>query len=55
MNVGETLYDTTAQWFALRVKSRCEKAVANVIRYKGFEEFLPIYQCRRRWSDRRSW
>ncbi len=40
------------QWFALRVKSRCEKAVAAAARSKGFEEFLPLYKCRHRWSDR---
>jgi transcription antitermination factor NusG len=40
------------QWFALRVKSRCEKLVATVAHNKGFEEFLPLYQCRHRWSDR---
>jgi len=40
------------QWFALRVKSRCEKAVATIARNKGFEGFLPLYASRRRWSDR---
>src|ERR1700756_2963015 len=40
------------QWFAPRVKSNCEKIVASVARNKGFEEFLPTYQSRRRWSDR---
>ena len=40
------------QWFALSVKSRCEKAVATIARNKGFEEFLPLYQSRRHWSDR---
>ena len=39
-------------WLALRVKSRCEKQVASIARSKGFEEFLPLYQSRRRWSDR---
>jgi transcription antitermination factor NusG len=39
-------------WFALRVKSRSEKVVATIARHKGFEEFLPLYQSRRRWSDR---
>lgn len=39
-------------WFALRVKSRAEKVVATIARNKGFEEFLPLYTCRRRWSDR---
>jgi transcription antitermination factor NusG len=39
-------------WFALRVKSRAEKIVSTIARHKGFEEFLPLYQSRRRWSDR---
>ncbi len=39
-------------WFALRVKSRSEKIVATIARHKGFEDFLPLYQTRRRWSDR---
>lgn len=40
------------RWFALRVKSRCEKIVATMAHNKGYGEFLPLYQCRRRWSDR---
>jgi transcription antitermination factor NusG len=40
------------QWLALRVKSRCEKLVASAGESKGFEVFLPVYQCRRKWSDR---
>jgi len=40
------------RWFALRVKSRCEKVVSMVAQNKGFEEFLPLYPSRRRWSDR---
>jgi transcription antitermination factor NusG len=43
------------QWFALRVKSRHEKAVALAIRSKGFEEFLPLYRWRQTWSDRSKW
>lgn len=39
-------------WFALRVKSRCEKAVAESLKWKEYEEFLPLYRSRRRWSDR---
>lgn len=39
-------------WFALRVKSRAEKIVATMARHKGFEDFLPLYQTRRLWSDR---
>jgi transcription antitermination factor NusG len=40
------------QWFALRVKSNCEKSVATLVRSKGFEEFLPLYRSCHRWSDR---
>jgi transcription antitermination factor NusG len=39
-------------WFAVRVKSRSEKSVAAIARYNGFEQFLPLYRSRRRWSDR---
>jgi transcription antitermination factor NusG len=39
-------------WFAIRVKSRCEWAVSEALRQKGYEEFLPLYWSRRRWSDR---
>lgn len=48
----EHLDATSQSWFALRVKSRCEKLVATIAHNKGFEEFLPLYQSRRRWSDR---
>jgi transcription antitermination factor NusG len=46
------LSETSKSWFAIRVKSRCEKSVAAMAQNKGFEEFLPLYQSRRRWSDR---
>jgi transcription antitermination factor NusG len=39
-------------WFAIRVKSNFEKKVATGLRNKGLEEFLPLYQSRRRLSDR---
>ncbi|MFN3322411.1 MAG: transcription termination/antitermination protein NusG [Bryobacteraceae bacterium] len=40
------------RWFALRVKARHEKNIAWVLRQKGYEEFLPLYHCERKWSDR---
>jgi transcription antitermination factor NusG len=52
MDVNETGSSGSLQWFALRVKSNCEKTVATLIQYKGFEEFLPLYRRRQRWSDR---
>jgi len=39
-------------WFALRVRPNFEKMVAMALRNKGYEEFLPLYHVRRRWSDR---
>jgi transcription antitermination factor NusG len=44
--------DTSLPWFAIRVKSQCEKMVSDALRYKGYEEFLPLYQSQRFWSDR---
>jgi transcription antitermination factor NusG len=39
-------------WFALQVRSRYEKNVANFLDGKGYEWFLPTYKSHRRWSDR---
>jgi transcription antitermination factor NusG len=39
-------------WFALHVRSRREAFVANHLQGQGFECFLPLYQSKRRWSDR---
>jgi transcription antitermination factor NusG len=43
---------STRDWFALRIRSRCEKTVAANLNEKGYEVFLPLYRCKRRWSDR---
>ena len=40
------------KWFAVRVRSRAEKTVATIAHQRGLTELLPIYECRRRWSDR---
>lgn len=47
-----TIAKTELPWFAIRVKSQCEKMVSDSLRYKGYEEFLPLYWSRRNWSDR---
>jgi transcription antitermination factor NusG len=39
-------------WYALQVRSRFEMSVAKQLRGMGYEEFLPLYECRKRWSDR---
>ena len=40
------------QWFALVVRSQHEKMVSAALQDKGYEEFLPVYTSKRRWSDR---
>src|SRR5215813_10609914 len=39
-------------WYAVQVKTTHEKRVASFLDFCGFEWFLPVYECRRRWSDR---
>ena len=39
-------------WYALHVRPRYEKMVANALLTKGYEGFLPLYRHRNRWSDR---
>ena len=40
-------------WYAIRVKSRHEKVVADALKYKGFEGFLPLYKRCARYAGRR--
>ena len=39
-------------WFALNTRFRYEDFVAKQLSGKGYDTFLPIYESRRRWSDR---
>ena len=39
-------------WYAIRVQSKFENLASTALRGKGYEEFLPLYRSRRRWSDR---
>jgi transcription antitermination factor NusG len=39
-------------WFALQVRARHEIGIADYLSNKGYEQFLPLYKCRKRWSDR---
>jgi len=39
-------------WYAVHVRTRFESQMSTVLRSKGYEEFLPTYRCRHRWSDR---
>jgi transcription antitermination factor NusG len=40
------------RWFALRVKSRHEKAVACNLEISNFASFTPLYTARHKWADR---
>ena len=40
------------QWYALQVQTRLANLASAILRGKGYEDFLPLYRSRRRWSDR---
>lgn len=44
---------TSHPWFAVRVRSNCERITAIHLRDRGYEEFAPCYQTDRQWSDRK--
>lgn len=44
--------ENVRNWYAVRVKNRRENVVAEHLRARGFETFLPLYRVRHRWSDR---
>jgi len=52
MDTGKKIDVENVQWFALQVRSQHEKIVASNLHDKGYEEFLPLCQIKRRWSDR---
>jgi len=39
-------------WYALQVRTKHERIVAEFMRGKDFEWFLPLYKTRKFWSDR---
>lgn len=39
-------------WFAVQVRTRYEASVGDFLRGKGYEPFVPLYERRKRWSDR---
>jgi|tagenome__1003787_1003787.scaffolds.fasta_scaffold20986960_2 transcription antitermination factor NusG len=41
-----------SQWYAIRVRPRCEKAITAAISGKEYETFLPVQSQSRKWSDR---
>ncbi len=43
---------TKFPWYAVRTRSNQERTAATVLKGKGYEEYVPVYRTRRRWSDR---
>src|SRR5271168_1307244 len=43
---------TSHSWYAIRVRSKFERAVSASLSGKGYDEYLPLYHSRRKWSDR---
>ncbi len=41
-----------SHWYAIYVRSRFERTVGRLLAEKSYEQFVPMYRCRRRWSDR---
>lgn len=39
-------------WYALRVRTKCEKVVVGGLQQREILNFLPLYQTRTQWSDR---
>ena len=40
------------QWYAVHTSAQREKKVAEYLLCAGIEQFLPVYESRRRWKDR---
>lgn len=49
MEIGSTV---ESLWYALRVRTRCEKVVAGGLGQREIVHYLPLYETRTRWSDR---
>jgi transcription antitermination factor NusG len=39
-------------WWAIYTRHQHEKTIAEMLRFKGLEVLLPLYEARRRWKDR---
>jgi len=39
-------------WYAIRTRSNFERTVSTVLAGKGYQQYLPIFRVKKRWSDR---
>jgi transcription antitermination factor NusG len=49
---NNSILPVKSPWYGLRTRSNQEKIVAAILESKGYEQYLPLYRQRRRWSDR---
>jgi transcription antitermination factor NusG len=50
--VSYMLYPEMESWLAVQVAPQHEQTVGKLLVYRGFEQFLPTFKSKRRWSDR---
>lgn len=43
--------DPSCEWYAVQTRPRHEKRVAQEVRARAIEEFLPVHRCRNRWRN----
>jgi transcription antitermination factor NusG len=46
------LNSSPGAWIVIRVRPHHELVTSQLLRYKGYEIFLPTYRSKRQWSDR---
>ncbi len=49
----ETRLDRELPWCAVYTRHQHEKTIGEMLKAKGFEIFVPLYESTRRWKDRR--
>ncbi len=49
----ETRLNAGSPWCAVYTRHQHEKTIGEMLKTKGFEVFLPLYETTRRWKDRR--
>ncbi len=47
----KTIFDAAPQWYALQTRPRHEKRVAERLKSKALEAFLPVHRCRHKWNN----
>jgi transcription antitermination factor NusG len=43
---------TQFPWYAVRTRSNFERTASAVLAGKGYDQYLPVYRVKKRWSDR---